>query len=414
MNTGKENPTPTITILKRPTVESADRNPLLLPVTASHDSEDDGVLTPKNPVKTRHPDISETLPILTGKFGKRVGRREREREKLAIDIKKQAAISLLGGTLKPESDFGKHYTDDNGQGDVDEEDSSQTEDAIEDPSISSLSLLQNPRRKRNRRNGRKGKELEDDVAAPAIARRFSKSEPGSPRSHVRLLDSIDNEPDDEEKLSGEDETVQSSATVKTSSSTEKKRRSRSRKVKSLVHAKSASNLRGGSIGTGAQIASDAPKSSTAALARKLTTPGTLPSPRINPGTKRGRLLGLGQKLRQLFPEQQTQLDKVIARFEAQGRAPVSLRDTKRKKKHVRSGSDGGIGDIFEVDEDLYGVGSSDAVEEDVDVDPRGSPPRKHDPLVHVFIDQYVLLTLYWAVNLTLVQLQYPHRSIVLS
>ena len=368
---------------------------MLLPVAVAHDSEDDGLLTPRNPVKTRHPDISETLPILTGKTGKRVGRREREREKLAIDLKKNATSSLLGKeSLKPESDFGEHYTDDNGQGDVDEEDSSQTEDPIEDPSISRLSLLQNPRRKRNRRNGKKGKDAEDRIVAPAIARRFSKSEPGSPRSHVRLLDLIDDEPDEGEKLSNEDETIQSSATVKTSSSTEKKRRSRSRKVKSLVHAKSASNLRGDAIAAVVQTSTDAPRSSTAALTSKFTAHGALPSPRVNPTTKRGRLLGLGQQLRQLFPEQQTQLEKVITRFETQGRTPVNTRDTKRKKKHIRSGSDGGMGDVFEVDEDLYGVGSSDAVEEDIEVDPRGAPPRKHDPLVHVFIDQYVLSFFY--------------------
>jgi hypothetical protein len=138
-------------------------------------------------------------------------------------------------------------------------------------------------------------------------------------------------------------------------------------------------------------------------------------------SKRGRLLTLAQNLQRLFPEQHEELARVIKRMGKQavsgekkvlGSAintgsdgssvvksiPISIpgKTKKTKKGHDRSLSDGmsSLGPDLEGDALRVDVGRAMTdVEEDKseeDLDPRGRPPKKKDPMIHVFIDQYVV------------------------
>jgi hypothetical protein len=154
--------------------------------------------------------------------------------------------------------------------------------------------------------------------------------------------------------------------------------------------------------------------------RLLLAGGQPPEPQapLAPETKRGRLLTLARKLKQLFPEQHEELGRVIARIEGTETTANSwlIGDVKRfkavsipagkKKKpkkggHVRTGSEGTSVEAFDLDDhdEDDAQASRPAMnafpdieeEEDEEIDPRGRPPKKGDVLVHVFIDQYVSL-----------------------
>ena len=138
--------------------------------------------------------------------------------------------------------------------------------------------------------------------------------------------------------------------------------------------------------------------------------------------KRARLLALAQNLQQTFPEQREELDRVIEKIErghagsgpqqqqvvvvgadaatgsnlSTGKSapiPVPLAKGRRARNgHARAASDGAIAIASGSLEAAHGQAShamSDIEEEDTD--PRGWPPTKKDPLIHVFIDQYVVL-----------------------
>ncbi|KDR70201.1 hypothetical protein GALMADRAFT_891390 [Galerina marginata CBS 339.88] len=146
-----------------------------------------------------------------------------------------------------------------------------------------------------------------------------------------------------------------------------------------------------------------------------------------PESKRGRLLALAKKLSQFFPEQREELGKVITRIERQGSGPTTRvtkalsidisanygiaksspiaipgikRRRSRKGGHIRTGSEGTGGEIFDFDDDPVDteqasrgelVRFSGIDEEEEEIDPRGRPPKKSDVLIHVFIDHSNIL-----------------------
>lgn len=106
----------------------------------------------------------------------------------------------------------------------------------------------------------------------------------------------------------------------------------------------------------------------------LTDPDAASTPRKHPNvnianaqthavnTKRARLQNLAKQLQGLFPQDKARLDHVLKWLEKQ-----------KKEKHKASESSGEERIVLD--------------DEEEDLDPRGRPPRKGDPLVHVFIDQ---------------------------
>jgi hypothetical protein len=86
-------------------------------------------------------------------------------------------------------------------------------------------------------------------------------------------------------------------------------------------------------------------------------------------TKRARLQNLAKQLQGLFPDDKFRLDYVLKSLQKQ----KLWKSKEKKEKHKASESSGEDRIVFE--------------DEDEELDPRGRPPRKGDPLVHVFIDQ---------------------------
>ena len=86
-------------------------------------------------------------------------------------------------------------------------------------------------------------------------------------------------------------------------------------------------------------------------------------------TKRARLQNLAKQLQGLFPDDKARLDYVLKSLQKQ----KLWKSKEKKEKHKASESSGEDRIVFE--------------DEDEELDPRGRPPRKGDPLVHVFIDQ---------------------------
>lgn len=96
-------------------------------------------------------------------------------------------------------------------------------------------------------------------------------------------------------------------------------------------------------------------------------------------TKRARLQGLARQLQELYPEDKRCLDRVLK----------SLASQKRKEK-----GKGGRAKVLESSEEEHVGrmrGELDGDREDEELDPRGRPPRKGDPLIHVFIDHSNIL-----------------------
>lgn len=86
-------------------------------------------------------------------------------------------------------------------------------------------------------------------------------------------------------------------------------------------------------------------------------------------TKRARLQNLAKQLQGLFPDDKARLDYVLKSLQKQ----KLWKSKEKKEKHKASESSGEDRIVFE--------------DEDEELDPRGRPPRKGDPLIHVFIDQ---------------------------
>ena len=115
-----------------------------------------------------------------------------------------------------------------------------------------------------------------------------------------------------------------------------------------------------------------------------------------PSDKRGCLLSLAKKLQQLFPEQYEELAQVIERVQKENAgtneqqtivtvieseqdliesSPIPV-PGKEKKGHIR--------------DEIGGSTTSDLHDQEKEeIDPRGRAPEQKDPLIHIFVDQYV-------------------------
>jgi len=473
---GKEKERPPVTILRRPVPEPEPKESVFS--EEEDDSDGHGGRTPTNfnsinGVMQRSlgavldGSSSSSMISLMGKKGRRVGRKERDKEKMKMDLMK-GVLDIGGGAVNAQlatgadvgGDFGAEYND--ADGDEDEEDEGLEPQEEEDEnaagtndSLAGLSLLQPPRRKRDRSRRRKGRDTTYIHSLAGIADAY-KSTPATP-GHTKGVIS-----DEMEEVGGivkasTDENNSNEVDVFGSKpneapGSEKKKRTRTKRVKALVHSTSVPQLK---VDTemGEKPAEEAdndnvsvktvkPKkgkskvrppaedeedildmdrnqlrqliTESARVGSKLVLAGgQLPEPRAPLGadTKRGRLLTLARKLKQLFPEQHEELGRVIARIEGtetttnswmtgdvKRTKPVSIPAGKKKKQkkggHVRTGSEGTSLEALDPDDEDDVQASRPAMnafpdieEEDEEIDPRGRPPKKGDVLVHIFIDQ---------------------------
>jgi len=339
---------------------------------AGFDSENDGGKTPTNGV-AQLPDkmviqSSDDSPInLMGKKGKRVGRKEREREKLKKDIEREK--------MKANDPEKRRVTDDNigfgfehdEEGDDDDgfepEEIEDEDDQGENDSISNMSLLQPPRRKVLSRHKRPADtayihsvigigEMGAYKSIPASPKRlqFEGEEPEA--ADTLEQSTVGNGTLNVEKL-GEDNMFAPQPTGLGVGEKKKRARSKSKRVKSLLHAKSDPQLRldanvtiGDDVAEPSSLKSKKGKKKAAqpdededildmdrTQFQKLISASSATGSRLvllnqkqnaeapvqfaPPNSKRGRIIALARKLIQLFPEQQEELGKVVTRLERQ-------------------------------------------------------------------------------------------------
>lgn len=325
---------------------------------------DDGVRTPTNPKTPGLIDITTLSGInLLGKRGRRVGRREREREKLQFDMLKPAAdnnantSSLDSGFDVGEVHGGRNENEGTGQGNKEDRESQEEND-----SISNMSLLKPPRRKHFRR---------EDVDGRHSVTSVHKNIQASPLELFSF------------RRQASRVAVQKPADM----------------PKSAIDAPER-NEKVGSKREERSLPSASSKSQTQAF--ELTPPHS----------KRGRLLTLAQNLQHSFPEQHDELASVIKRLMGEKKAivsagnsgsdgtnittskPISIPEKSQntRKDHNRSKSEGlstlgpDLGDVLEAS---AGHARTDVEQEksEEELDPRGRPSTKKDPIIHVFIDQ---------------------------
>jgi len=345
---------------------------------------DDGGRTPTNSKVPGLIDISMLSGInLLGKKGKRVGRKEREREKSHFDMVKSLAdnnanASPLGGEYDiNETCGGSNDNEGTEQGNKEDDGEGQEEN----DSISNMSLLQPPRRKPLRREDTDGRHFFTGITY------LHKSMPASP---VELFSF-------RKQVSGG--AVQHPVDIP-------------------KHGKEVGDVFEQNENVGGKKEKKRERSS-ASFSKSQNQAELAP-----PNSKRGRLLTLANNLQRLFPEQYEELAQVIKRMGKQavsgekkvsGSAistgsdgysmvtsiPISVsgKAKKTERGHDRNLSDGmsplgpGLeGDALRVD---VGRAMTDVEEEksEEELDPRGRPPKKKDPMTHIFIDQYVLFKL---------------------
>lgn len=431
-------------ILRRPDHPAGDND--------NDDSDFDGGRTPTNFDTAEGRKLFATeaagVPInLAGKKGKRVGRREREREKAKRDglVPGAGDGSEEGGTIAVEdNNFGFGYeNDDNGEGDEPRED--EDEQGEDNDSLSNLSLLKPPR-KRDRSRRRKGRDIAHIHTMAGITGTYQ-STPGTPGG-LNESDEVQIVGHGHEQEVG-DSIEENDASIDVNRTPEKRKRTRTKRIKAAQSIPDlALDTEMGVAGVSLtsqldDVAATKPKKSKGssdlvetfdkqyqnyliASGSSLVLMNT--QPEMNqppPDSKRGRIITLARQLRDLFPEQREDLGRVILRLEKQGAQgskvkrikpgdnngevdagstasrPVSIPGSKGKKTrkgHTRGASEGGTtgGDGFDFDEDQAeeehrdgaGVGNSIEVNEvEEEIDPRGRPPKRGDVLVHVFVDQ---------------------------
>ena len=329
-----------ISILRRPTA----------PETDGGEEEDGG-----NGART--PTASEIT--LTGKKGKRIGRKEREREKAKKDKEREKSqtdgvLPKLPGNLEDEFEFTFEL-----EKDEDEDEDDEDEDEEEDIAFSSSSNSGQPSVGLKR-----GEKAHIHRSLTAGVYKSTPPTPGTRTPKVRgpdvaggILDESGPKP------------------------REKKKKARTRASKTLIHSQSFPDLKAdNTLGEGS--------SDTGGQGKKREHEVTATPPEIIEQDKRSRLIGLARKLQQLFPEQQVNLGKVVNRLQKRTQRrnrpeetnSVANSNGKRGKGHVRTES---------VDSELP-EGDIDQMEEPdggEELDPRGRPPRKGDTLIHVFVDQ---------------------------
>ena len=435
----------TVRILRRPDHAAGDND--------NDDSDFDGGRTPTNFDITEDrklfPTQAAATPInLAGKKGKRVGRREREREKakrdeLVMGARDEGEDSRM--IAVEDSSFGFAFeNDDNDEGDEPQEDAD--EQGEDNDSLSNLSLLKPPRR-RDRSRRRKVRDIAHIHTMAGITGTYQ-STPGTPGG-LNESDEIQIASRDHREGIA-DNVEENDVSTNIHSTPEKRKRNRSKRIKaaqSIPDLALEAEMGVASSSLTSQL--DDPVSMATAKLKKgrgrddiletdrnglqnyliasgsnlvlmNTQPETSSAP---PDSKRGRIITLARQLRDLFPEQRDELGRVISRLEkqsAQGSKvkkiksgddndevdagstasrPVSIPGSKGKKArkgHSRGASEGGAigGEGFDLDgeqaEDGHQngawLGNSLAVNEE-EIDPRGRPPKKGDVLVHVFIDQ---------------------------
>lgn len=300
----------------------------------------------------------------------------------------------------------------------------------ENDSISNMSLLKPPR-KRSRSRRRKAKDSAHVHSLAGITGVY-KSTPASPKRGFLVdnklgVDSDDGPMGDIPVGTNDvgDPSTSKHQTVGVDEREKKKRVRTKRSNKTLTRIRSYPNLKveveiqdSRAKEVGAQSNTNELESSKALSASSDTS-------------QRGRMLSLARHLQEQFPEQHQELKRVVTRLErvdsnplegkgAMGNSegsgsgggsslvkssPIAIpgKKLRRPKKlgHSRAASEGMVPGLSEmiVESPLNHRPITDVEEEGeegeeaVMIDPRGRPPRKKDPLMHVFIDQYEHLTL---------------------
>ena len=363
---------------------------------ADSDVEDGG----RTPTNAPVPGILRMSTIgtnLIGVKGKRIGRREREKEKLKFDMEK---------TRNHKRNGNPHSFDDPIDIDVEygPNDGAEATENGEDDSISNMSLLQPPRRLRKNKPAETSLSLiTKDIPIGQIP---SQSSINSCADEITTRDLIVN--------TGEEDVFMLKHEGVASGGKEKEKKKKPKSTKPIIHSRSYPTL---------SIAAE-PADTGELKSKEPTTDDKMNKPDENnqvpesPGlgeiassnSKQSRLLALAQNLQQLFPEQREELARVIKRIENHQKSilgpdtagnserstgksipiPIPAKGKKVKMGHSRTASEGAIttgSDSFEVPHVPRPM--TDVEEEGEDIDPRGRPPKKKDPLIHVFVDQYV-------------------------
>ncbi|KAF8154739.1 hypothetical protein B0H34DRAFT_535684 [Crassisporium funariophilum] len=351
-----------VTILRRPPeTESKASTSLSIKVDVFGTQGGGETLTPTN---TGTASVQDMPINFTGKQGKRVGRREREREKLKRDLLQDRAsgheVEIHDSRVPAAAHESSHDEDDDNdeEGFEPEEDEEEGQGEGDDSSLGNLSILQPPRRTRDRSRRRKGIDLTYIHSLGAAG--AYKSTPGSPRRRdfVGLADGEGGEEGEPANLSASSVKEESRGAYAegsidpTTVMTPGRKRTRTKRVRGLVRVKSVPDLKvatalenakidaapesakgpGGKqkkvkVKVGVEEAGDMLEMDRHQLQRFLSASSSsalgLLSQSENqpaPHSKRSRLIALAKKLRELFPEQREELGKVISRFETQGTA----------------------------------------------------------------------------------------------
>lgn len=328
------------------------------------------ILTRPRPPVTP-PSAPSTLeePIrLTGKKGKRVGRKEREREKAKRDGER-AALEAAGPERSTRGDRGDDWELDGGKDEGDDEVDGEDEDGEEDGAEGDAGFSSSGASVTNIHTIRASAGSRAYIHEAGPGKGFYKSTPATPRAISPTKADLDRQGHGDLVRGGEqdmDEPLVIIPPVKVGRSRKKSRK----RPKTLEHAKSYPNLRHDAI-------PDPEEQGRA--------PQALP---LLDQNKRSRLMDLASRLEAIFPEQNTDLKEVIQRLEGVTRRKVNLARTgsigsgKGRSRHSRNGSLEG-----HVPQDISaGVQGQDPIELEV----VGQTPVAFDgtvPLIHVFIDQ---------------------------
>ena len=374
---------------------------------------------------------------LSGKRSKKMGKKERERERVRKDL-------MIGRSVGKETRDVTYEEDDDNEGDNDENDEEEDDVVSHDDlslddnsSLNNLSLLQPPQTSRRK----KGKDIAHIHSRAGIAGAY-KSTPGSPKRREFDIPIDPGGGEHEQESLGdvdvEDNAVGGGGVPDVGSVGKSRKRLSSKRRKGLVRVRSvplldAEDTRYAAEETVITLAKSKSKKAKAkvAAASVASTSVLIPATNVNAGsgsvdlpdidhpqTKLSRLIAFAKELRQFFPEQRQELRKVTLRFEKQvmeprekGRKafltsdaigvggsiqsppkskPIPVPGARKSKQsiHRRSGSESVIVDINEED----ATRMPEVEEEDEEeLDPRGRPPKKGDVLIHVFIDQLSLL-----------------------
>lgn len=387
----------------------------------------------------------------SGKRGTRMGKKERERERLRKDLLMGQDVVEKAASRERIVDAVAYEEDDDNEGDNDENDEDEEDEAVshdelsvkDDSSLNNLSLLQPPKTRHGPGRRKKGKDIAHIHRKAGIAGAY-KSTPGSPKRRREFDDiPVDQEGGGEHELLvdvGVEDNAGGGVPDMTPDGSIGKKHTLTKRHRGLGRVRSVPQLDAEeptlyAVEETARVSpgkskSKKGKSKVATTAPALTDNGVGDVDLLDkrqPQTKRGRLIALAKKLRQFFPEQRQELRRVSARFEKQSMearekdrrifltgdsvgmgisgsaltaksAPIPVPGVRRSRRgiHYRSGSESAVVNINDdsiAGRDAAGRDDMPEVEEEdeEELDPRGRPPKKSDVLIHVFIDQFSLL-----------------------